>query len=90
MTAIEGWVCPRCQLVLAPHVNEHRCDPPPMPPPMPAPAIAGGGGGGADGSGSQIVYQFGPSPSGLEARFWTWLKAGVQAQGGDMRKWRAV
>lgn len=26
MTA--GWECPRCSLVLAPHVAEHRCDPP--------------------------------------------------------------
>jgi hypothetical protein len=24
----EGWSCPQCGLVLAPHVNEHRCDPP--------------------------------------------------------------
>ena len=23
-----GWSCPECGLVLAPHVNEHRCDPP--------------------------------------------------------------
>lgn len=23
-----GWCCPRCSLVLAPHVAEHRCDPP--------------------------------------------------------------
>jgi hypothetical protein len=41
-----GWVCPRCQLVIAPHVNEHRCDPPPQ---VPAP-VAGGGGGGSGGS----------------------------------------
>ena len=26
MTA--GWSCPECGLVLAPHVTEHRCDPP--------------------------------------------------------------
>jgi hypothetical protein len=24
----EGWVCPRCELVLAPHVAQHRCEPP--------------------------------------------------------------
>ncbi len=24
----EGWICPRCTLVLAPAVTEHRCDPP--------------------------------------------------------------
>jgi hypothetical protein len=23
-----GWVCPRCELVMAPHVAQHRCDPP--------------------------------------------------------------
>jgi hypothetical protein len=23
-----GWSCPECGLILAPHVNEHRCDPP--------------------------------------------------------------
>lgn len=23
-----GWECPRCSLVLAPHVAEHRCDSP--------------------------------------------------------------
>lgn len=23
-----GWSCPRCDLVLAPSVTEHRCDPP--------------------------------------------------------------
>jgi len=39
----EGWICPRCQLVLAPHVNEHRCDPPPPSIPM---VVTGGGGGG--------------------------------------------
>ena len=24
----KGWICPRCTLVLAPTVAEHRCDPP--------------------------------------------------------------
>jgi len=24
----EGWKCPECSLVLAPHITEHRCDPP--------------------------------------------------------------
>jgi hypothetical protein len=24
----EGWVCPRCQLVLAPVITEHRCGQP--------------------------------------------------------------
>lgn len=43
----EGWVCPRCQLVLAPHVDEHRCKPPG--PPNPVPAVTGGGGGGGGG-----------------------------------------
>jgi hypothetical protein len=23
-----GWICPRCDLILAPHVAQHRCDPP--------------------------------------------------------------
>ena len=37
-----GWSCPKCELVLAPNVTEHRCDPaaegattvarPPLPP----------------------------------------------------------
>ena len=25
----DGWRCPECALILAPHVNEHRCDPDP-------------------------------------------------------------
>ena len=40
-----GWACPRCELVLAPHVAEHRCAPPsagvttavPQPPPYTPP-----------------------------------------------------
>ena len=28
MTTPLGWKCGDCGLVLAPHVNEHRCDPP--------------------------------------------------------------
>jgi hypothetical protein len=45
--ASEGWICPRCQLVLAPHVNEHRCDPPG---PVPAVGTGGTGGGGTGGT----------------------------------------
>jgi hypothetical protein len=43
----EGWKCPDCGLILAPHVNEHRCDPPGgvSVRPVVAPYGPGGGGG---------------------------------------------
>jgi hypothetical protein len=51
----EGWICPRCQLVLAPHVNEHRCDPPATP------VTGTGGGGGGPWPGSVITVTGGTS-----------------------------
>ena len=48
MAERKPWVCPRCDLVVAPHVDAHRC-----PPDGGVPAVAGpgGGGGGLGGQG---------------------------------------
>ena len=45
------------------------------------PGVPGGyGGGGGQG---QLVFEFRGSRGGLDALFWTWIKNGVRAQGGD-------
>ena len=54
MTTPLGWKCGDCGLVLAPHVNEHRCDPPSggvavrpvVAPYTPSTGVTLGGGGG--------------------------------------------
>ena len=48
MTNPVGWECGKCGLVLAPHVDSHRCDPPvggAAGRPVAAPGGGGGGGG---------------------------------------------
>ena len=34
----DGWRCPECHVILAPHVSEHRCDPPDAAVPAATPA----------------------------------------------------
>ena len=48
---------------------------------------AGGGYGAAGAAGRPLTIQITPGggSSGLEQQFWTWLKGGVRAQGGDPR-----
>lgn len=58
-----GWDCPRCGLVLAPHVNEHRCDPPAAGVTV-APCAPAGPGGTSVSAAPEITYHVGGGSSG--------------------------
>jgi hypothetical protein len=61
-----GWSCPECGLVLAPHVDEHRCAPPEggvsvRPVVAPYSPSSGSGGGGAEWRPGMVVTTGGGS-----------------------------
>lgn len=77
MTTAAPWKCPDCLTWIAPHVAEHRCEPPSAGVAAPLTVTPCG-----PSAGTSLTFQLNGG-SGLEQQFWTWFKAGIRAQGGD-------